>query len=1167
MKNKILISPRFITIITLLVIGGILFLGRQSYETTERAAFNEFNQRQLLLASSVAHEIQNYFNTLAVHLQEVVDIPQVQNLSEKFIREKLRHELDQLRPMKVENILFLDAKGVIRHDGLDSDFVGQEFFNQKYFYRVKREGFGKDNYVVEILEVKQKEGVKKKVVIGIPFLSQKKAEGGLNQQKFLGSIVYIISLESIVEKFIAPVKASGRGHAFLIDENHHVLWSPDKNLLGKSYFQKVKGFADFQKIILNLNEGVSGTAEYFYYQFDEKLEKFTTKLEEKLIAYFPVTVNKLRWGLGVWAPKAEVRAKIQKVHFNQLVFVILIVGIILFGLFYILMIFSRIRRMLENEVEVKTQELEASQLRLRTVLDSIDAIVFVVDITTNEVLFANQYVKKTFGDSAGTHCWKYLQCGRHGTLCTKENLLAADGKPEGVGIWELHHSINGRWYEVHDRAIQWVDGRLVRLEVALDITERKVAEETMRHNEEKFRTLVKNIPGVVYRCAFDEHWTMIFMSEAIEEISGYLANDFIGNKVRTFSSIIHPEDQERNRDVIRQSIKKRKPFILEYRIFHKNSQIRWVYEKGQGVFNDEGGVLWLDGAIFDITDRRQSEDELRKLSQAVEQSPASVVISDVNGYIEYVNSKFEKVSGYTFGEVIGRKTNILKSGYTSDQMYQELWDTILAGNEWRGEIQNRKKNGELFWENVCISPIKGADNVITHFLASKEDITMNKEYERRLHHKAHFDYLTELPNRMLVFDRLTQAISSATRKDKEVVVMFIDLDQFKIVNDTLGNAAGDQLLIEAAGRLTDAIRKSDTVARLSGDEFLVILQDLIAATHSAVVAQKVLEAFSKPFFIDGREVFVTASIGLTVFPSDGKDPDALLRNADAAMYRAKKESRNTFRFFTPEMDERAVERMELETHLRYALDIGALELYYQPLIEMKTGKIVGAEALMRWNDPEFGLILPDRFIPLAEETGLIIKMEAWALKTACIQAKEWQVKEGFSLRILVNISSRQFKGTNLGMIIDKVLEESGLSSDFLELEITERLLIENEEKIKGTLSQLRAKGVRFSIDDFGTGYSALSYLKNFSFDTLKIDRSFVRDVTVDPEAALLTKAILSMAQSLGLMVIGEGVETPEQLAFLREHKCDWVQGFYFAKPLPAAEFLKFVHNYSPEKIK
>ena len=565
-------------------------------------------------------------------------------------------------------------------------------------------------------------------------------------------------------------------------------------------------------------------------------------------------------------------------------------------------------------------------------------------------------------------------------------------------------------------------------------------------------------------------------------------------------------------------------------------------------------------AIFqDITVRKRSEEKLKKLSMAVEQSSASVFITDAEGTIEYVNPRFTEVSGYEFLEVIGKKSSILKSGYTAEEEYKDLWETITAGKVWRGELYNKRKNGEFIWEQVTVSSIKDENFKITHYVAVKEDVTTNKEYEKKIVRQANFDSLTELPNRLLAVDRLSQAISRAQREKKLVMVMIIDLDQFKVVNDTLGHMFGDELLVEAARRLLFAVRGTDTVARLGGDEFLVILPDLDDVRNSVMVANKILEAFSSPFVLDGKEHFVTASIGMTVFPEDGIDPHILLRNADAAMYRAKEDTRNTFRFFTPVMNEKIVDRMNIESNLRHAIEKDELFLVYQPLVDIQ-GKFVGAEALLRWNSPATGLVMPDKFISLAEETGLIVPIGNWVLENACKQAKSWMDEMGRQFRISINVSSRQFKGNDIVKSVIDTLRDTGLELSCLELEVTERMLIEDAPRTSRILNQLNDIGVKLSIDDFGTGYSALSYLKKYPFHTLKIDRAFVRDITIDVEDAALSTAIIAMAHSLGLEVIGEGVETEEQLEFLRFKGCDFVQGFYFSKPLVPVDFIEFATN-------
>lgn len=568
------------------------------------------------------------------------------------------------------------------------------------------------------------------------------------------------------------------------------------------------------------------------------------------------------------------------------------------------------------------------------------------------------------------------------------------------------------------------------------------------------------------------------------------------------------------------------------------------------------------GILRDKTAHRRAEADLRKLSRAVEQSPVSVVITDANGLIEYVNPKFVELTGYTPEEVMGQRPSILKSGFTSDETYTELWRTIVAGREWRGEFRNRKKNGELFWEYASISPIKGADGRISHFLAVKEDITIRKQYEEQLLHRAHFDQLTELPNRLFALDRLSQALHRARQNNKFVALMFVDLDNFKNVNDTLGHAAGDKLLINAAERLKGCVRSTDTIARLGGDEFLIILLDVSNAVGCELVSQKILAAFARPFLLEGHEIFVTASIGVAVYPEDGEDPHVLLSNADAALYRAKEQGRHTYRFFTSEMNARALERFNLESQLRYALDRKELAVHFQPIIDLSVKAVVGVEALLRWNNAKLGNVPPDRFIPVAEDIGLIVPIGEWVLRNACQQLRSWQAIFENPLWISVNVSPRQFLEPGFPRTVAHVLTETGVKAECLELEITERLLLDDSPQTTGTLQELMKMGINFAVDDFGTGYSALSYLKSFAFHALKIDRSFLRDATTNSGAAALATAIIAMAHSLGLKVVGEGAETKSQVEFLYAEGCDMAQGYYFSRPLPAEHFASFLEKYS-----
>lgn len=557
---------------------------------------------------------------------------------------------------------------------------------------------------------------------------------------------------------------------------------------------------------------------------------------------------------------------------------------------------------------------------------------------------------------------------------------------------------------------------------------------------------------------------------------------------------------------------------------------------------------------------RKREDQLRVFATTVDQSPSSVLLTDADGKITYVNPTFTEISGYTLDDVCGRKPDLLRADLTPEEVTEQIWKTIRNGGVWAGELQSRSKSGFLYWESVKIGPVLDKAGKTTHYILVNEDITLRKSYEEQLLHQANYDGLTNLPNRLLAFDRIAQAMASNRRDRGHVVVMFLDLDRFKNVNDTLGHALGDDLLIEAAKRLKKCVRMEDTVARLGGDEFLIILPNIQQAQNSESIAQKVLRAMAEPFLLDGRELYITASIGITVYPEDSDNPQILLRNADSAMYQAKAKGRNSYCFFTQAMNERAKARMEIESQLRHAQEKRELALVYQPIVDARSGEIVAAEALLRWQNPELGAVSPATFIPLAEDLGLILPIGDWVLRTACQTALTWQQPGKRSVRVCVNASVRQFRNGNIIKTISSALEESGLPPHCLEVEITEGLLLDDAPEVQEMLDKLHAMGIRISIDDFGTGYSSLSYLKKFPFDVLKIDQSFVRDVISDPDDAALASAIIHMAHELKLEVIGEGVETGEQFRFLWDNGLDMAQGYLFSKPTSATEFQRLLNQ-------
>ncbi|RZI42559.1 EAL domain-containing protein [Herbaspirillum sp. HC18] len=554
---------------------------------------------------------------------------------------------------------------------------------------------------------------------------------------------------------------------------------------------------------------------------------------------------------------------------------------------------------------------------------------------------------------------------------------------------------------------------------------------------------------------------------------------------------------------------------------------------------------------------REHQAVLNKFKLAVEQSASGVVITNVSGEIEYINRKFCEINGYTEEEVLGKNPRILKSGETDDAVYREMWDAMSAGKVWRGEFKNRKKSGDVYWCMESISPIVDENGVTTHFVAVIEDINDRKFAEATIRQLALYDPLTELPNRRLLRERLDHAIALSRRSGKRVALLYLDLDRFKAINDTLGHHTGDLLLKAVAHRFSLCLRRSDTLARLGGDEFAVVVGDIDHETGAATIAEKLLAAAGEPFYIEGRDLYVTASIGISVYPTDTDSIDTLVRNADVAMYHAKECGKNRFQFFGEGLALQVSHKWDIESALRHAIERDELFIEYQPKMEIHTGRIYGMEALVRWNHPTLGRVAPDRFIPIAEETGEIETIGEWVLQTACEQAQRWQ-QQGHELSLSVNLSAVQFRAKNLQQKIQAILARTEFPAQALELEITESAIMSNLDQAVETLRAVRAIGVSIAIDDFGTGYSSLAQLKRFPVSVLKIDREFVRDITHDNDDSAIARAVIALAKTMRLSVIAEGVETAEQLALLTEMGCDSIQGYLLSKPLLPGAFEAFV---------
>lgn len=565
--------------------------------------------------------------------------------------------------------------------------------------------------------------------------------------------------------------------------------------------------------------------------------------------------------------------------------------------------------------------------------------------------------------------------------------------------------------------------------------------------------------------------------------------------------------------------------------------------------------------VIDVSEQRAAEKNLRLAASVFQASTDGIIVTDACAHILSVNPAFCSITGYRAEEVLGQKPKMLSSGLHDEAFYREMWSQLLRSGLWQGEVFNRRRNGMIYPEWLTISAVTDEGGEVSYYVGVFSDITERKASEERIRYLSEHDALTGLANRALFQQTADTAIARAATVKQRVAFLFIDLDRFKLVNDTLGHHIGDLLLKEVAARLCQIVGNSGVVCRQGGDEFLVLLNVVEAPESAAHVASCILDSISEPFFLEGSEACVTPSIGIALYPDDGASTLTLLKNADTAMYHSKAHGRHSFHFFTASMNASASERLALENGLRVAVERNELRLLYQPLIDLKSGQVVGVEALMRWHHPEWGLISPVKFIPIAEDSGLIVEIGAWALEEACRQGVAWQRAGLPPVRIAVNVSAVQLAQPQFCEMVMATLATSGLDLAYLELEVTESLLVEQAGQSNGCLHALKKLGIKLSVDDFGTGYSSLSYLRQLPVSKLKIDRSFIRDVTNNQDDAAIAIAIIQMAHSMGLEVLAEGVERAEQHAFLTQQGCDQIQGFYFSYPLPPEAFLAFFEQY------
>ncbi|APA85815.1 EAL domain-containing protein [Paraburkholderia sprentiae WSM5005] len=728
-----------------------------------------------------------------------------------------------------------------------------------------------------------------------------------------------------------------------------------------------------------------------------------------------------------------------------------------------------------------------------------------------------------------------------------------------AGIWR-HRRKDGSIISVNVscHALNFM-GRDAAFVLADDVTDQINAEAEAQRSNQMLEAVIDNIPQRIFWKDLNSRYlgcNMAFARDAglayPEQVVGKSDTDLAW---RAFADLLNEQD----RQVVSTGVPK-----MNVEVDFVIDGVHRTTVTSKLPFTDGNGqVIGVLGSYTDITERKRADLALRLQSRALDASVNAILItapSPSGNLIEYVNPAFMRITGYDPAEVIGQDCRVLQRDDRDQEGVALIREALAANREVSAVVRNYRKDGALFWNQLFIAPVPNAEGVITHHIGVINDVTELIRYQEQLEYQANYDGLTRLPNRNLLRDRLEHALVVAQRHHTGVAVVFLDLDGFKNVNDSLGHSVGDRLLSVVAERLARCSRTSDTVARHGGDEFVIVMTDTVDEQSLITWMERVRASIAEPVWLDGTELYVGCSMGASLFPQDGEDAETLMKKADVAMYRAKDLGRNTFQFYQPEMNASAGARLNLERRLRRALRDKEFLLHYQPQVEIGSGQIVGIEALVRWHDPEVGLVPPSSFIPLAEESGLIGPLSEWVLREACRQNKAWQDQGLPPARVSVNLSARVFQQRDIAKLVTQVLDETGLEPKYLELELTESTIMRNAEEAVSMLNELHALGIGLAIDDFGTGYSSLSYLKRFPVDRLKIDRSFVSDIGMSGDDETITSAIIALAHSLKLQVIAEGVETSAQLDFLKERACDEMQGFYFARPLTTEAISELLHG-------
>ncbi|WP_350599455.1 EAL domain-containing protein [Pseudomonas sp. 65/3-MNA-CIBAN-0223] len=811
---------------------------------------------------------------------------------------------------------------------------------------------------------------------------------------------------------------------------------------------------------------------------------------------------------------------------------------------------------------------------VRTVPDHL----YVQDVISQRMIFSNHHLGQTLGynrtelHQMGDYFWEVLLHADDADVYHRSRQAQRHGGYSQLMQCQLRfRHRDGKWrrFEVREQALaRDKHDQVTRIiGVAKDITEQIEASESLRDSEQRYRMLAESISDVIF--STDSAMALNYVSPSVHAVLGYDVEWIFQNGWQ--STIANPQQLTGIYSLMdRISKALNKPDRLALLRDQVQTQL-FLFDclRADGrkvpielrlvlVWDDQGAFEGLLGVGRDISQQRRAEKDLRMAATVFEHSTSAILITDPAGYIVQANEAFSRVSGYAVEQVLDQLPNMLTVDEQQDAHLRYVLKQLNQHSTWEGEVWLKRRNGEHYPAWVGITAVLDDEGDLASYVCFFSDISERKASEQRIHRLAYYDALTHLPNRTLFQDRLHTALQSAERQKGWVVLMFLDLDRFKPINDSLGHAAGDRMLKEMATRLLGCVDDDDTVARMGGDEFTLLLQPRanreMALNRAIHVAEQILGSLVKPFVLEGREFFVTASIGIALSPQDGNELSQLMKNADTAMYHAKERGKNNFQFYQADMNASALERLELESDLRHALEQDEFVLYYQPQFSGDGKRLTGAEALLRWRHPRRGLVPPGDFIPVLEELGLVVDVGDWVISEACRQLKSWHLAKVRVPKVSVNISARQFSDGQLGTRIANILKETGLPPACLELELTESILMREVSEAMQILDGLKNLGLSIAVDDFGTGYSSLNYLKQFPIDVLKIDRTFVDGLPSGEQDAQIARAIIAMAHSLNLAVIAEGVETQEQLDFLREHGCDEVQGYLFGRPMPASGF-------------